>query len=275
MAPSVTVTRTFPPTSTATIIPASTRTPTPTPTLAPPTWTPLPTLPPAQAMDYALELLQTNAGCRLPCWWGFTPGRTSWHTARHSLAQLGSSIYIDTQPINSRFYIQFFVPGENDPFPIAHEYLVQDGIIQGIKLYTYGLAPAYYLAEFLKTYGPPDEVWIRAYFEDQGNLPFGVALFYSHLGILAEYYPNGEQIGDSVVGCPQESTAPFLGVWATEIEMTFEEANKSFGAYVEVYPPFLPLEEATQMNIATFYQTFKQPNNPICLETEASRWFPN
>lgn len=51
--------------------PTPTATATPRPTLAN---SPLPTLPPNEAQALVLELLEHNAGCRLPCWWGFSPG---------------------------------------------------------------------------------------------------------------------------------------------------------------------------------------------------------
>ena len=31
-----------------------------------------------EAKPRIIEMLQTNAGCRLPCWWGITPGKTRW-----------------------------------------------------------------------------------------------------------------------------------------------------------------------------------------------------
>ncbi len=34
----------------------------------------------------------------------------------------------------------------------------------------------------------------------------------------------------------------------------------------------MPLAQATEMDIETFYQTFKNPNNTECLETPAELW---
>ena len=49
------------------------------------TLTPLPTLSQRDAHDLIQALLQNNGGCRLPCWWGITPGQTDWNTARQFL----------------------------------------------------------------------------------------------------------------------------------------------------------------------------------------------
>src|SRR5512138_2325272 len=44
-----------------------------TPTL-PATFTPVPTLTTKQAQTKIRELFETNGRCKLPCWWGITPG---------------------------------------------------------------------------------------------------------------------------------------------------------------------------------------------------------
>ena len=44
-----------------------------------------------------LTLLQTNAGCELPCWWGITPGITPWSEARTRLEGYGAEISLDIQ----------------------------------------------------------------------------------------------------------------------------------------------------------------------------------
>ncbi len=35
------------------------------------------TLPTGEAQKMVQELLENNAGCRLPCWWGIVPGKTT------------------------------------------------------------------------------------------------------------------------------------------------------------------------------------------------------
>jgi hypothetical protein len=43
-------------------------------------------------------LLQTNNGCRFPCWWGIEPGTTSWQDANNFLSQFGQDIYVTGTP---------------------------------------------------------------------------------------------------------------------------------------------------------------------------------
>jgi len=48
--------------------------------------TSVPTLADSEEQELVLNLLQDNGGCQLPCWWGFTPGETTWHTAQEFFA---------------------------------------------------------------------------------------------------------------------------------------------------------------------------------------------
>ena len=64
------------PTRTATETPLPTKTATSTPT-ATPTLTPLPTISPSQRGQAYNDLMGSNGGCTLPCWWGFELGKTS------------------------------------------------------------------------------------------------------------------------------------------------------------------------------------------------------
>lgn len=40
-----------------------------------------------------LDLLNTNGGCDLPCWWGISPGQSSWSGAQQFLLSIGANIY--------------------------------------------------------------------------------------------------------------------------------------------------------------------------------------
>jgi hypothetical protein len=57
-----------------------------------------PTLP-AEEMDETIQaLIATNGGCFLPCWWGITPGVTSWDDANHFLLQFNPVITSSASP---------------------------------------------------------------------------------------------------------------------------------------------------------------------------------
>ena len=79
--------------------------------IQPPTLTPLPTLE-ADALDAFLLSIQTDAECRLPCWWGIRPGATTWQEANQLFLRIRSTIQPapGNKPGQETFYIQFPLP---------------------------------------------------------------------------------------------------------------------------------------------------------------------
>jgi hypothetical protein len=78
--PSPAIMPTTTPENTATITFTPTENPSPTITRRPsatPSLTPLPSLGPEQVRAKVFELLKSNGGCELPCWWGIMPGTTT------------------------------------------------------------------------------------------------------------------------------------------------------------------------------------------------------
>jgi len=262
------------PSLTSTTLP--TATPLPTKTSTP---TPLSTLPADQAQALMLDLFRNNAGCRLPCWWGITPGQTSWETAQRFLATFASGIKQGSSAEHHFYIVYFIVPAEIYPYVVefypvlTQDYDVIDDIVEVIEVAP-GLVPNYDLAEFLKTYGPPAEIWLRTYrYAREGDLQFDVVLFYPKQGILARYATQAQVVGSRVRGCPQQRPAAILALWSPERELTFSEATSQTGDIRnETWWPYRPLQEATGMDEATFYQTFQSPNNSKCLETPADLW---
>ena len=80
------------PQSTQAATPTLTHTPTPVPTSTP---TPFPTLEPKEKQAFIQEMLESNSGCELPCWWSITPGETSWEEMRSFFTTQGISLSAD------------------------------------------------------------------------------------------------------------------------------------------------------------------------------------
>jgi len=146
------------PSLTPTLTPTPTSTSTPTPT-ATPTLTPLPTLPLQDAKNLVQELFETNRGCLLPCWWGITPGQTTWGEARQFLEQFADvdpygtvnqnkpDFYIGVLvPISDAMFRTLF-PDEKEvlPYYLSQYYEVTDGVVISIEIRT-GYATTYTLS---------------------------------------------------------------------------------------------------------------------------------
>jgi hypothetical protein len=231
--------------------------------------TPLPILSPDEAREMVKELLENNAGCKLPCWWGITPGKTTWLEARNFLESF--AVYVgETGGVR----VPLPSPYSNATY-MEHGYFIRNGIVEYIRVFNFNLAPNYYLPKFLETYGVPEEIYIRTFAqEEMGIQNFTVDLFYQNLGVLIEY-STGEplrEIDDKLQNCMiKEMDSPFIHLWSPETQnLSFQEAKR----FIDTtnLPEPKPLLDATRMDVQTFYETFKNPDTVACLETPKDLW---
>ncbi len=220
------------------------------------------------------KLLEDNASCQLPCWWGIKPGETTWDEARQILGEVSS--YVGGQTENNGFYsAQVYLPY---PYDFAkymeHMYRVSNGIVSYIRVYNFDLAPNYFLSKFLENHGMPTEIWIRTFSKSDMDLqPFLIDLFYQDESILLEYGTGMplEEDGGKIKNCHlNDMDSPFIHLWSLSESLSFQEAKKFLDT--ENLPEPKPLFDATGMDVKTFYETFKTPDATVCLETPNDLW---
>ncbi len=270
------------PPATPSLVPTSSNTPTRIPPVEP-TATRRPsaiaTPPGTDPIEQVLWLYETNNGCQLPCWWGIVPGQTTWETAERFFNSFVSDIYSAPSPQLTNYSPHILLPSQVFNVSFTHPtYTVREGIVDSILTsVSIGDTPDGYLIQYdlsslLASYGQPTEVWLFTYpapFE-HNDLPFIVVLFYPQQGITALYSDNGVRQGDIVQGCPQVDPVDILSLRLPDLTLTFEDEIRGTSALERDY---LSLEEATGMDVATFYQTFQNPDNTTCLETPTDLWY--
>lgn len=249
-----------------------------TPPSKSPDSTPQPTLEPDHAQSLLLDLLQgkNNKTCRLPCWWGIIPGITEWHEAQ-SFLETFTQVHIWKES-GSFVYASILPPFPEKMGTISHEYTVKEGVVDRIKIYNGDLAPNLYLTNILNTYGPPNEIWIQTIgVEEQGSQPFTFYFFYPENGVLIVYSGgNLSQVGDKLRNCFQDLDSPFIYLWPPAQNISFQDAAEALMNIKAQGPPFpLRLEEATNLDLESFYTQFKDPNNNACLDTPINLWMGN
>jgi hypothetical protein len=282
--PAVTMTPDIKPSETAT----STVTPTNAPTISPIiTWTPLPTLSAQEKHAKIQELLETNNGCKLPCWWGLVPGKTTWSEAIHFLTptiaevkELGGNkeVYYEIDDASEQERLMFDVSG-NDRVDWISTY-------QPETFYTYQLH------QVLTLLGHPEQVYISARstggdFETEFP-PAILVLDYTQIGVWASYGYLPARSGENISICPQDfdKTTSVYELYRTvggRLEL-FDPSMENhwaapmievIGAYVDnTWGPetISKLEDATNMTTESFYNTFIDPASKACLETPANLW---
>jgi hypothetical protein len=222
-----------------------------------PTWTSKPTLPPDEAQALVMDLIATNGGCRLPCWWGITPGETTWEEARTFLETFATQILTLSKDVYGVTYNN--LPESVSRGAVGATITVDNGTVQSIRSDI-----NFPLSETLETYGQPSEVWIKV--DPQSinpEAPFTIVLFYPEQGILAGYQGTAKK-GTILRFCPEkiiDYTLWFL--WDPSLDLIFAGAANE----VLINRPFFNLEDKTNMDFKTFYDTYKDPENAsICFE---------
>jgi hypothetical protein len=138
----------------------------------------------------------------------------------------------------------------------------------------------------LASFGKPSQVLLHYWFEDIA--PFSVGVLYEDRGILVEYMglaqgekEEGEYGFNPVVICPTRGQLTDINVWlkSPEMEPPLTDVFVDFGGgYLGLLPyrNTPSLEDATGMNLDTFYTTFLDPNTDVCLEAQSKEgdYFP-
>lgn len=294
------------PTITATVVvstdtlvsPTYTMTPSaiPTRTEVVDTRTPVPTLPADTADARVLELLKTNAGCTLPCWWGITPGVTRSDETQSILEPfLGAVVSEVRYGFTEDAGLLLMRPQPENGLRVEVQYLAKDNVVSMIYVNTamtrdtykmvyddpfyQEIMSAYTLEAMLTKYGKPDQILIRSFSElAANNNPTQILLYYPKEGIVAQYFSrNGfEQKDSSFLNrtCPPKSHISLrLFKPDSGLSLTYVlSIDDNFSRYRDI-------SESTNMTIDTFVQAYQaydektlKSNCPADLKTPWNLW---
>jgi hypothetical protein len=275
-------TTTFTETETSTpITPTPTRTETPFPSI-----TPLPTLANSEVQNYLTNLIQNPGSCKLPCWWGLTPGTSSWQDVKDFMFHIGikniGGAYHTLEKnfdIANPFIQQNIMINENDNilsniwFSVAGYYSPSQ--FQSIwNLYT--------PKKILASYGKPSRIYFSISTVNDQN-PAGkkigegytMWLFYDPQGFLIRYEGLGKVQNQNIHICPTLGYEAIDSLYfylqdptsSTLLEYMVDGFQGEFGkSGFET----LPLEKATGLSIDQFMGLATGKIN--CFDTPYSIW---
>lgn len=266
----------FTPTSLSTYIPAVSPSPTHVdtkPSVAP-TLTLISTLPPEEKVIEVERLQETNGDCQWPCWWGITPGITTWTEASNFLQTLS----IGNTSVTKMPYIVYLTAfPRQDARKLFVDFYVerQDNVIDVIFL-SQNLS----LNDFLRLQGKPDEIRISSDGIVPGPSDFRIVFFYPEKGIMAAYFGYSDLISrggvEYIKMCvPDFNSSGPLWLWNPDSKKRFDELPLEH--LIGGHPTSLKLKrigEYTNVDERSFFNSvLKDPEN-TCLETRADIW-PN
>lgn len=256
--------------------PISSETLTPLPTLA------TVTLNPQDAHSELQDLFEDNGGCQLPCYWTIVPGETLWQDASVFLSSLGR-IYGPGGTAKVASYSVVSKGVDKTIGDIAPIFWVENGAVKAIGVNSSWVRQDfdYSLSGLLKTFGEPEEVWIRPIAESSDDQPFYyLVLLYPSKGILVNLLGNAERQDQYLVVCPQDifSRSPFppqLLLWDPKIHLTFDQFGKrliddDLGWVMSEYRPLQEVSTDKLTNLE-FYDTYTEPNTKTCINALPTR----
>lgn len=286
----------------ATVVPSILPTETKIPTLKPiatNTLLLLPTVTPALSIEDTqktlLELLANNGGCRLPCLWGITPGKSTYQESQTIFNQLSvlsdrtgflpeggaiSPIYTDGDlilRINAGFNIDTLSGNqvvERVGFQARALKRENNGSTELFDWPFFSKQLGYYmLPNILTKYGSPTTVMLSTMAKlPSSGVPggFKILLLYPDQGILVNYTMQMQLAGENIMGCPSNAHVEFELFPSGQADSFFDLLDLS-GWLQIIQNTYKPIDEATSMTKDDFYQIFSQRTDE-CVLTPANLW---
>ena len=271
--------RTPPPTETGTFTPVAPTTATPTP---------LPTFDTQERGKIIEELIQTNAGCKLPCVWGITPGKSTWTDSTRFFSRMRAIFETDSKAIIN-YTLTFDASAKGASY--EHFYNVFtfstldktgvdliDVVGNGGEIPTEfpRLWEAYSPERIISTYGEPSRMFLSSepnYFGDTGKVGYFLWLFYDEQGFMIRY-DGSVNFAPMYHFCPiiqnkGEIDSIHLGSINLRKGIALEKQDEIFESG---YHKVLTFEEATGQTIDEFARLFLQNEKPACFNVSREVW---
>jgi hypothetical protein len=140
------------------------------------------------------------------------------------------------------------------------------------------------LPRILIDYGPPTEIWVMAFPEDElgrssyttGSYPFDFVLIYPEQGFAVEYMARVKDESDGyLTGCPKTAYMK-VASWNPDKNPKFAEIATYFEGTDSLsssnFFDFKQIQEVTSLNVGDFYEQYKNPNFGECVKTPKHLW---
>lgn len=207
-------------------------------------------------------MLINNGGCRLPCFWGITPGKTT----------VGEFLqFVNQFPEESQwmehetgFYTFYYKPPLDVDYAFSVKFFDDSNLISGIAVEHETAYLSFPLTRLLTEYGMPDTVLIGLIKSPGDEQNYQMIVLYEKERIVGQYFlnPNNGYI------CYDPKKVTGIITWA-EGKHWQDYANQLFGKFTDqvLESSLKPLDQMTVYDLDTFYEQFSTRNRPICMKT--------
>ncbi len=259
---------------------------TPSPTKATPTPAPFPTFDVAtsilseeDATQNLIELLETNRGCELPCWWGIVPGETDVGSIESIFVPLGFDWYRDYEDLR-----------DNTLYKAAISITSMNDIVQSIEVYggvgeeTYDRNEAwrpYAIPRVLERLGMPDDIYVFYPFRFDRYSPevYRLFLYYHDLGVEIDYMGEASLIEERpkwARACPNILETDVINLFLFQpgtvpnyLRRTLPSSELPLPELPEGTSPYdvISWEQATESSLDEFWRLFTEADEgTVCFD---------
>lgn len=248
-------------------IPISTTNPTATSTLTS-TLTPIatsqPSLTPLPIQKNSVkiqQLLLTNGGCRLPCFWGIKPGETSTAEFIQFVNQVSAESLPYLSEDKERYIFSYVPPIKKIDTSFSVLFFHEDQFIQAIGIKLESAYLSFPLTRLLSEYGMPDQVLIG------NNELFDLSdlfVLYEEQRIVGQYRLSSNQ-ADYL--CLDPKSVVGIVTWAKGKDWLVY-VSQIFGTSTTTFPKsFLkPIDQVVTYDMNDFFKHFSTKNRNTCME---------
>ncbi len=278
-------------TLTATLTPSPTQTPTLTVRPPTPSNTPLATLTQEERNALVVDLYLHNGGCQYPCYWGWTPGKTTWEEADRFISSLGYQPYV-IEP-GRRYEVE--LQNWQDEITVGAFVSVENNVIQSIRGYQNVLLISPRFTELsqklsvhsiFEEYGPPDRIIVGLGIKSEEypkETSYWLSLFYDKKGFMILIVPDDEaaRVDKSYQICPNVNGIPdplriaintHIGIQPFPGGKTLDEINFEFLSSMFPNFPEYPIEEISDLAAGEFYRMVMSQDKSACFLTPITKW---
>lgn|GEM_PF-2813838 len=243
--------------------------PTPTHTVVPATLTPYPTLIPSDVTRFIDKLASTDQICLFPCWGGILPGETNWNDIQAFLESFAK--VRKHSPSSPRGYAVDIPLSDSYPndLLLLSIFLEENDIVKYIVGWRYNLS----IAQLLKTYGEPEEVYLYIL----GVLPsdtveeFRLLVSYKTKGFFIVYIGDTQNQPSLDICLSHINAGPYFWLWNpkdNDAMNTIVNGGSAYYFYGD-WSKFQEISIATSNSFNTewFYKTYSDLENiNTCLQ---------
>jgi hypothetical protein len=236
-----------------------------------------PTLPPDKAQEMVSRMVMNNGGCQLPCWWGITPGKSTWVETVNTLAPFVSNIElhqlgggVDSNGNTQPDFIAI-VSYLNNNVSKSLELSVTNGIVDSIN--ADDDTSSYKVSALGKLLGDPPLIYVNTVdVSPSGTVPFVLVVYYPDKGIIATYIEESHAPieGKNVVFCARD-IAPMTMFWDPE-QGRNDQYQKIFFDSIDYWvndDGLHPIEEVNSASRSTINATLRETG---CIYVSVDLW---